>query len=133
MTPAQKAAATRKRRAAAAKAAKTRKRRAAGVKAGRTKKRRAAGRKAAATRKKAAGGGKAAIRESALFRALAGQPGIDVWEDEWFHKGGWTYFWIVSEPEPGTIRNLAYVRQKNGRLERRTYDEAGDDQWVAAE
>src|SRR5262249_46727812 len=54
MTPAQKAAATRKRRAAAAKAARTRKQRAAGAKAAKTRKRRAAGRKAAETRKKAA-------------------------------------------------------------------------------
>jgi hypothetical protein len=52
MTPAQKAAATRKRRAAAAKAAQTRKRRAAAAKAALTRKRRAAGRKAAETRKR---------------------------------------------------------------------------------
>lgn len=51
LTAGQKAARTRKRRAAAAKAVKTRRRRAAGKKAAQTRKRRAAGRKAAATRK----------------------------------------------------------------------------------
>ena len=51
LTPAQKAARTRKKRSAAAKAVKTRKRRAAGKKAAQTRKRRAAGLKAAATRK----------------------------------------------------------------------------------
>lgn len=53
MSPAQKAAATRKRRAAAAQAAKTRKRRAAAAKAALTRKRRAAASKAAQTRRKA--------------------------------------------------------------------------------
>ena len=52
MTSGQKAAATRKRRAAAAKAARTRKLRAAGKKAATTRKRRAAGRKAAQTKKR---------------------------------------------------------------------------------
>ena len=51
MTPTQKAAATRKRRAAAAKAAHTKKRRVAGDKAARTRKRHSAARKADATRK----------------------------------------------------------------------------------
>ncbi len=60
MTPGQKAAATRKKRAAGAKAAQTRKRRAAGKKAARTRKRRAAGQKAALTRKRRAAGRKAA-------------------------------------------------------------------------
>jgi hypothetical protein len=51
ITSGQKAAATRKRRAAGRKAALTRKRRAAGKKAAATRKRRAAGKKAPATRK----------------------------------------------------------------------------------
>src|SRR5438874_11357861 len=54
MTPAQKAAATRKKRAAAARAAQTRKRRAAAAKAAATRKRRAAARKVAETRKQKA-------------------------------------------------------------------------------
>src|SRR5258708_237763 len=53
-TSGQKAAATRRRRAAGRKGAATRKRRAAGKKAAQTRKRRAAGRKAAATRKRRA-------------------------------------------------------------------------------
>ncbi len=54
MTPAQKAAVTRKRRTAAAKAVQTKKRRAAGAKAALTRKRKAAARKAAETRKRKA-------------------------------------------------------------------------------
>jgi hypothetical protein len=73
------------------------------------------------------------VRQSALFRTLgAGHQGVNVWEDEGYRKGGWSYYWIISE-EPGTIRNLAYVRHRAGRIERRTYGAAGDDLWVPAE
>jgi hypothetical protein len=131
MTPAQKAAAARKKRAAAAKAAATRKRKATAKKAAGTRKRKAATRK----RKPAAGpGGMEAVRKSALFRSLAAaHPAVEAWEDEGYRKGGFTYYWLVSEGPPGTIRNLGYVRHKAGRLQRRTYDDAGDDLWVPAE
>lgn len=75
-----------------------------------------------------------AVRQSALFRSLAGQhPAVEVWADEGYTEGGWSYYWIVSEFGPGSIRNLAYVRHRSGRLERRTYDEAGDDLWLPTE
>ena len=74
------------------------------------------------------------VRRAALFRSLAAQhPAVDVWADAGYTEGGWSYFWIVSEFAPGSVRNLAYVRLQGGRLERRTYDEAGDDLWVPAE
>jgi hypothetical protein len=60
MTAGQKAARTRKRRAAGAKAARTRKLRAAGRKAAQTRKRKTAGKKAALTRTRRAAGRKAA-------------------------------------------------------------------------
>ena len=65
VTSGQKAAATRKRRAAAKKAAATRKRRAAGRKAATTRKRSAAATKAAVTRKQKAAGRKAAATRAA--------------------------------------------------------------------
>ena len=43
------------------------------------------------------------------------------------------YCSIVSRFGEGNIRILAYVRVYGGRLQRRTYDAAGDDLWVAAE
>lgn len=74
------------------------------------------------------------VRQSALFRSLAAQhPSVAVWADARYAEGGWSYFWIVSEFAPGSVRNLAYVRRQGSRLERRTYDEAGDDLWVPAE
>jgi len=63
-SPAEKAAATRKRRAAAKKAATTKKRKAAARKAADTKKRRSAAKKAATTRKR-----RAAARKAAETRA----------------------------------------------------------------
>jgi hypothetical protein len=64
MTPGQKAALTRKRRATAKKATRTPKRRATAKKATRTPKRTAAGKKAAPTRKRRAAGRKAAPAQS---------------------------------------------------------------------
>ena len=74
------------------------------------------------------------IRQSTLFRLLATEhPGIDVWPDEGNTEGDWSYFWIVSKFAPDSVRNLVYVRLQSGRLERRTYDEAGEDFWLPAE
>jgi hypothetical protein len=76
----------------------------------------------------------AAVEASSLFRGLAAaNPGVEVWPDEEFAEGGWSYAWIVSRSGEGAVRNLAYVRLQGGRLERRTYDDSGDDLWVVAE
>ena len=74
------------------------------------------------------------VQASNLFRTLAvQQPHVEVWADDGFTEGGWRYFWIVSRFEEGSIRNLAYVRLRDGKLQRRTYDAAGDDLWVATD
>lgn len=75
----------------------------------------------------------APIQASAIFRGLAAQhPNVEVWPDDGFAEGGYSFFWIVSK-EKGAVRNLAYVRWKPGVLEKRTYDESGDDLWVNAQ
>ena len=74
------------------------------------------------------------VEASALFRELAAShPGVEVWPDDGFTEGGWSYVWVVSRFGEGNARNLAYVRVRSGLLQRRTYDEAGDDLWLAAE
>jgi hypothetical protein len=74
------------------------------------------------------------VRASALFRLLAAQhPCVEVWADYGFTGDRWSYFWIVSRFGEGNVRNLAYVRLQEGQLQRRTYDDAGDELWVAAE
>ncbi|MBC7818566.1 MAG: hypothetical protein IAG10_16890 [Planctomycetaceae bacterium] len=71
------------------------------------------------------------VEASELFLELSGtNPGVEVWLDEGFTDGGWTYFWIVSRFGEAAIHNLAYVRLRNGQFQRRTYDESGDDLWV---
>jgi len=75
----------------------------------------------------------AAIRMTSLFRDLdAHHPGIEVWPDEGFTEGDWAYFWIVSRVE-SAVRNLTYVRLRQGQFQRRTYDDHGDDVWIDAE
>jgi hypothetical protein len=74
------------------------------------------------------------LEASSLFRQLAGaHPSVEIWPDEAFTEGGWSYAWIVSRTGEGNVRTLAYLRLRAGQLQRRTYDEAGDDLWVAAE
>lgn len=74
------------------------------------------------------------VKASALFRRHAqADPGVEVWLDEGFDEGGWSYAWIVSRCSDGPVRNREYVRFRGAQLQRRTYDEAGDDRWVEAE
>jgi len=56
-----------------------------------------------------------------------------VWPDPDTPDASVAYFSVVSRFGEGNVRVLAYVRVRGGRLERRTYDEAGDDLWVPAE
>jgi hypothetical protein len=73
------------------------------------------------------------VTASALFQSFsATHPDVEVWDDADFHEGGWDYFWIVSRFGEGSVRNLAYVRVRGDRFQRRTYDAAGDDLWVDA-
>jgi hypothetical protein len=73
------------------------------------------------------------VLQSNLFNGLASQhPGVEAWPDSEFHEGGFDYFWICSVVGT-TVRNLAYVRLQAGRFEKRTYDLAGEDLWVATD
>jgi hypothetical protein len=73
-----------------------------------------------------------AIETSSLFRGLAGtHPRVEVWPDQDFVEGGYSYSWIVAKDERA-VRILAYVRWKAGDFQKRTYDENGDDVWVSA-
>jgi hypothetical protein len=75
-----------------------------------------------------------AVQASALFRKLVTEhPGVEVWPDPDAPDGDGVYFSIVSRFGEGNVRILAYVRLKRGRLERRTYNEVGDDLWVPSE
>jgi hypothetical protein len=77
---------------------------------------------------------RSAVQESALFRSLAAQnPSVEVRTDQAFTEGAWSYYWIVSRFGDGGVRQLAYVRTGGGQLERRIYDPAGQEMWVATD
>ena len=75
-----------------------------------------------------------AISGSKLFAWLAdNHASVEIWKDEGFGEEGWSYFNIVSSFDEGNVRLLAYVRLRGGELQKRTYDAAGDDLWLATE
>lgn len=74
------------------------------------------------------------VRASVLFRSLAERhPGVEAWPDPHAPDAGRAYFSVVSRFGGGNIRILAYVRVEGGRLECRTYDEAGEELWLPGE
>ena len=74
------------------------------------------------------------VQQSALFQSLTAQhPGVEVWPDSDAPDASACYCTVVSRFGDGNVRILAYVRVSGGRLERRTYAEAGDDLWLPAE
>jgi hypothetical protein len=76
----------------------------------------------------------AAVEASSLYRRLSvAHTGVEVWPDEGFSEGGWSYAWIVARSGEGVVRNLAYIRLRDDQLQHRTYDDAGDDHWLPAE
>ncbi len=75
-----------------------------------------------------------AIQASLLFRSLAAQhPGVELWPDTDAPDKCAEYCSVVSRFGDGNIRILAYLRFRDSRLERRTYDDAGNDLWVSVE
>lgn len=74
------------------------------------------------------------IEASSLFRLLTAEhTSVEVWPDPDAPDASAAYFSVVSRFGEGNVRILAYVRIIDGRLERRSYDEAGDDLWLPAE
>ncbi len=74
------------------------------------------------------------ILASHLFLKLSAELlGVEVWPDPDANDGEWTYGSIVSRFCEGNVRILAYVRDNDRVLQRRTYDEAGEELWIAVE
>jgi hypothetical protein len=72
------------------------------------------------------------IENTRLYRSLAeGRTDVEIWDDN-YSEDRWAYFSIVAFSR-GTARKLAYVRVKGKRMQKRAYDENGDDQWVEAD
>jgi hypothetical protein len=74
----------------------------------------------------------ALVQASRLLVDLStSHPNVEVWPDEYVEEG-WEYFSVMSVERP-IHRKVGYVRVKGERIERRTYDSAGDDLWIPAE
>ena len=71
------------------------------------------------------------VRQSRLFRDMAsGRSDVELWDLDSGQRT-YSYFSLVSR-QSGSVRILAYLRVKSGSLEKRTYDENGDDLWIIA-
>ncbi|MEJ2612576.1 MAG: hypothetical protein P8179_21580 [Candidatus Thiodiazotropha sp.] len=71
----------------------------------------------------------ATIKDSEVYKEIAyGRNDIEIWDDDYI-EDGWAYWNIVSSNE-GVVRKLAYLRIKENQLQKRTYDDKGDDLWV---
>ena len=75
------------------------------------------------------------VRASKLLSCLEEQhPHVEAWRDEKMVDGSSEYFWIVSQFEPGSVRNLAYIRVVDDqRIQIRKYDSDGEDLWIDTE
>jgi hypothetical protein len=69
------------------------------------------------------------IQNSDIYRSLCkGRTDVEIWDDN-YEEAGWAYYSIVAHSQ-GTARKLAYVRLNGERIQKRTYDNNGDDLWV---
>ena len=72
------------------------------------------------------------IKESNLYKSIiAEKANIELWDDN-YEEDGWVYYSIVSN-DLGLVRKLEYVRTKYNKIQKRIYDENGDDLWVLVE
>ncbi|WP_444911338.1 hypothetical protein [Microbulbifer sp. PAAF003] len=70
------------------------------------------------------------IESSEIYKALSlNYNNLEIWDDD-FIEDGWSYWNIVSN-NSGIVRKLAYLRIKDNAVQKRTYDEQGDDLWVS--
>jgi hypothetical protein len=72
------------------------------------------------------------IENSSIYHTIAnGRNDIEIWNDEYI-EDGWSY-WNVVTRNAGVVKKLAYLRIKDNQIQKRTYDDQGDDLWVLVE
>ena len=73
------------------------------------------------------------VKQSRLFRELSAvHPDVQVWEDDEAEADGWAYCWIVARTGE-EVRMLVRVRHRPGCIQRRGYDEEGEEVWTDAD
>ena len=69
------------------------------------------------------------IKSSTTYQEITADiDDIEIWNDNYV-EDGWVYWNIVSR-NAGVVRKLAYLRIKDNQIQKRTYDDQGDDLWV---
>lgn len=69
------------------------------------------------------------IKQSKIFQEISSKnDDIEIWDDAYV-EDGWAYWNVVSN-KSGIVRKLAYLRIKGNQIQKRTYDDEGDDLWV---
>lgn len=72
------------------------------------------------------------INNTKIYQTIAsGRDDIEIWDDEYI-EDGWSYWNIVSR-NAGVVKKLAYLRIKDNKIQKRTYDAQGDELWVLVE
>jgi hypothetical protein len=72
------------------------------------------------------------IRNSELFKEISdGRLDVEIWDDE-YTEDGWAYWNVVSR-NSGVVKKLAYLRIKESTIQKRSYDEQGDDLWLVVQ
>ncbi|SBS31185.1 hypothetical protein MSP8886_02014 [Marinomonas spartinae] len=68
------------------------------------------------------------IRNSEFFKEISdSRLDVEIWDDEYI-EDGWAYWNVVSR-NSGVVKKLAYLRIKESTIQKRSYDEQGDDLW----
>ncbi len=71
----------------------------------------------------------AIIRKSKIFQHISSEnDDVEIWDDAYV-EDGWAYWNVVSN-NSGIVRKLAYLRIKDNQIQKRTYDDEGDDLWL---
>lgn len=72
------------------------------------------------------------ILNSQLYKDIAeGRDDIKIWDDK-YTEDGWVYWNIVSS-NSGVVKKMAYLRLKENIIQKRTYDDEGDDLWIVVQ
>jgi hypothetical protein len=69
------------------------------------------------------------IKNTETYQEIAvGRDDIEIWDDDYV-EDGWAYWNIVSR-SAGVVKKIAYLRIKDNQIQKRIYDDQGDDLWV---
>ncbi len=70
------------------------------------------------------------ISRTRLYQSLAAiHLQLEIWPDEENPNVDWKFYWVVSRTS-GTVTQLEYLRLREKNIQKRRYDQDGDDSWL---